>query len=130
MWLVATCQRAPWCKLAHFCSDLLKALKQLTNVQFTLQQVDIIISARSRVLKAFSMKEDRLGAIKILCDFWHNPRKKHNEIHKEGQVALALAGKQNQTSEIIHCVVLYTSTSMDFLLQWTVAINFACNEQY
>ena len=60
------------------------------------------------------MKEDRLGAIKILCDFWHNRRKKHNEVHKEGQVALALAGKQNQTSEIIHCVGLYTSTSMDF----------------
>ena len=52
------------------------------------------------------MKEDRLGAIKILCDFWHNRRKKHSEILKEEQVALASAGKQNQISEIIHCVVV------------------------
>ena len=76
------------------------------------------------------MKEDRLGAITILCDFWHNRRKKHTEILKEEQVALASAGKQNQICEIIHCVVVYTATSMDYLLQWTVAINFACNEQY
>ena len=97
---------------------------------FTLQKVDIILSARARVLTAFSIKEDRLGALKILCDFWHNRPKKHNDNLKEGQEALALAGKQNQDFKVIQCFVVCIATSMDFLWQWTIAINLACNEQY
>ena len=70
---------------------------------FTLQKVDTILNAMAKVLSAFSFKEDRLGAIKVLCDFWHNCCKKHNENIKEEQEALATAGKQIHISKVIQC---------------------------
>ncbi len=72
-------------------------LKQSTNVCFTLQKVQIIIDARAKVLTGFAFKEDRLKAVTILFDYWHNRRKKHSENLAQEQEALALAafgGKQ------------------------------------
>ena len=76
-------------------------LTLLTNVYFTLQKVDTLVSARAKVLSAFALQEDRLAAVKILSDFWHNRRKKH----KEEQEVLARAGKQIHVYEAIHCFI-------------------------
>ncbi|DBA82790.1 TPA: hypothetical protein ACH3X1_007016 [Trebouxia sp. C0004] len=46
---------------------------------------------------------DRLAAIRILCDYWHNRRKEHNETLKEEQEALATAGTQIHISKVIQC---------------------------
>ncbi|DBA92354.1 TPA: hypothetical protein ACH3X1_003082 [Trebouxia sp. C0004] len=46
---------------------------------------------KAKVLTAFSLKEDRLQGVKILCEFWHNHRKKHVENLKAEQEALAAA---------------------------------------
>lgn len=61
------------------------------------EKVDTLVAARTKVLAGFSLKEDRLGAVKVLCDFWHNRRKKHNcnENNKAEQEALARAGQND-----------------------------------
>ena len=44
--------------------------------------------------------------------------------------ALLLAGKHNQVFKVIQYFVVCIATSIDFLLQRTIAISLACNEQY
>ncbi|KAL0027793.1 hypothetical protein WJX77_006056 [Trebouxia sp. C0004] len=58
------------------------------------EKLESVLNARAKVLMAFSLKEDRLQGVKILCDFWHNRRKKHVENLKAEQEALA-AGDDN-----------------------------------
>ncbi|DBA88010.1 TPA: hypothetical protein ACH3X1_004992 [Trebouxia sp. C0004] len=43
------------------------------------EKLESVLNARAKVLMAFSLKEDRLQGVKILCDFWHNRGKKHVE---------------------------------------------------
>ncbi len=72
------------------------------------------------MLTGFSFKEDRLKAITILSDYWHNRRKKHTDNLAKEQDALALAdlgGEQFQVSKIIQCYVVYTATPKEFCLQ-------------
>ncbi|DBA78702.1 TPA: hypothetical protein ACH3X1_008615 [Trebouxia sp. C0004] len=55
------------------------------------EKLESVLNARAKVLTAFSLKEDRLQGVKILCEFWHNRCKKHVENLKAEQEALAAA---------------------------------------
>ena len=87
-----------------------------TSVHLIFQELQTIIDARAKALIALGVKEDRLNAVNVIKDFWHNRRKKYNQ----EQEALAQDGKQVHVSEVMHIVLL---------CRWLSEWNFCWNER-
>ena len=73
-------------------SEFACEVKVVLSHNVVLQKVDAIVDVRKKVLSTYSIVEDRLTAVNILVNHWHN-RCEHLNKELKDQEALA-AGKQ------------------------------------
>ena len=74
-----------------------------------LQKIDAIVDVRKKVLSTYSVVEDRLTAVNILVNHWHNRRKTNQKECKDQSLEGLTPGKQ----------ILYVCSCLPFHVSYT-----------